>query len=77
MAHHVLWFGVGNVFGGNCFTASKHRYTVTNAKNFFKVMGNENEEVTGIALYLASEASSFTTGGHFVVDGGQVSGTSF
>lgn len=35
------------------------------------------EEVTGIALYLASEASSFTTGGHFVVDGGQVSGTSF
>ena len=35
------------------------------------------EEVTGIALYLASEASSFTTGGQFVVDGGQVSGTSF
>jgi NAD(P)-dependent dehydrogenase (short-subunit alcohol dehydrogenase family) len=27
-------------------------------------------ELTGIALYLASEASSFTTGGVFVVDGG-------
>jgi len=35
------------------------------------------EEVTGIALYLASEASSFTTGSNFVVDGGQVAGTSF
>jgi len=30
------------------------------------------EEVTGIALYLASSASSFTTGGVFIVDGGQV-----
>jgi len=30
------------------------------------------EEVTGIALYLASQASSFTTGGVFVVDGGQI-----
>ena len=29
------------------------------------------EEVAGIALYLASEASSYTTGGVFVVDGGQ------
>jgi len=32
------------------------------------------EELTGIALYLASEASSFTTGGVFVVDGGQIAG---
>ena len=31
----------------------------------------ETEEITGIALYLASEASSFTTGGTFLVDGGQ------
>lgn len=30
------------------------------------------EEVAGMALYLASEASSFTTGGVFVVDGGQI-----
>lgn len=28
-------------------------------------------ELSGIALYLASEASSFTTGGTFLVDGGQ------
>lgn len=28
------------------------------------------EEITGIALYLAAPASSFTTGGTFVVDGG-------
>jgi enoyl-[acyl-carrier-protein] reductase (NADH) len=28
------------------------------------------EEVTGIALYLASAASSFTTGATFVIDGG-------
>ncbi len=34
-------------------------------------------ELTGIALYLASEASSFTTGATFIVDGGQlVSNTS-
>lgn len=31
----------------------------------------ETSELTGIALYLASDASSFTTGGTFVVDGGQ------
>jgi NAD(P)-dependent dehydrogenase (short-subunit alcohol dehydrogenase family) len=33
----------------------------------------EPSEVTGIALYLASAASSFTTGATFVVDGGQTS----
>ena len=32
------------------------------------------EEVTGIALYLASEASSFTNGSIFYVDGGQLAG---
>jgi len=32
------------------------------------------EEITGIALYLASEASSFTTGGTFIIDGGQLAG---
>jgi len=31
-------------------------------------------ELAGIALYLASDASSFTTGGTFVVDGGQLVG---
>ena len=31
----------------------------------------ESGELTGIALYLASDASSFTTGGTFLVDGGQ------
>jgi NAD(P)-dependent dehydrogenase (short-subunit alcohol dehydrogenase family) len=30
------------------------------------------EELTGIALYLASPASSFTTGATFVIDGGQL-----
>lgn len=34
----------------------------------------EPEELTGIALYLASEASSFTTGAIFTVDGGQLVG---
>jgi NAD(P)-dependent dehydrogenase (short-subunit alcohol dehydrogenase family) len=33
----------------------------------------EPEEITGIALYLASEASSFTNGAIFVIDGGQLS----
>lgn len=38
----------------------------------------EPEEITGMALYLASAASSFTTGATFVVDGGQlVGGVSF
>jgi NAD(P)-dependent dehydrogenase (short-subunit alcohol dehydrogenase family) len=32
------------------------------------------EELTGIALYLASPASNFTTGATFVVDGGQLIG---
>jgi NAD(P)-dependent dehydrogenase (short-subunit alcohol dehydrogenase family) len=31
----------------------------------------EPEELTGIALYLASDASSFTTGTTFLIDGGQ------
>jgi NAD(P)-dependent dehydrogenase (short-subunit alcohol dehydrogenase family) len=33
------------------------------------------EELTGVALYLASEASDFTTGATFVVDGGQLAGS--
>jgi NAD(P)-dependent dehydrogenase (short-subunit alcohol dehydrogenase family) len=32
----------------------------------------EAQELTGIALYLASGASSFTTGATFVIDGGQL-----
>ena len=32
----------------------------------------EPEEIAGIAVYLASAASSFTTGATFVVDGGQM-----
>ena len=34
----------------------------------------EPGELTGIALYLASPASSFTTGAIFVIDGGQLAG---
>ena len=34
------------------------------------------EELAGIALYLASDASNFTTGATFVVDGGQLVGSS-
>jgi len=34
------------------------------------------EELTGIALYLASDASSFTTGATFTIDGGQMVGSS-
>ena len=33
------------------------------------------EELAPLALYLASEASSFVTGGRFVIDGGQLVGT--
>ena len=36
----------------------------------------EPEELTGIALYLASDASSFTTGATFTIDGGQMVGCS-
>lgn len=32
------------------------------------------EELTGIAIYLASPASSFTTGASFLIDGGQLAG---
>jgi NAD(P)-dependent dehydrogenase (short-subunit alcohol dehydrogenase family) len=32
------------------------------------------EELTGLALYLASDLSSFTTGAVFTVDGGQLAG---
>jgi NAD(P)-dependent dehydrogenase (short-subunit alcohol dehydrogenase family) len=32
----------------------------------------EADELTGIALYLASPASSFTTGATFIIDGGQL-----
>ena len=34
----------------------------------------EPEEIAGVALYLASPASSFTTGATILVDGGQASG---
>ena len=34
----------------------------------------QTHELTGMALYLASQASSFTTGAVMVVDGGQISG---
>ena len=34
------------------------------------------QEITGIALYLASEASNFTTGATFLIDGGQLAGRS-
>lgn len=37
----------------------------------------EPGEIAGMALYLASEASSFTTGGVFVVDGGQLASNPF
>lgn len=36
----------------------------------------EPEELSGLALFLASEASSFVTGAHFVIDGGQLVGSS-
>jgi NAD(P)-dependent dehydrogenase (short-subunit alcohol dehydrogenase family) len=36
----------------------------------------EPQEIAGIALYLASPASSFTTGATFTVDGGQMVGAS-
>ena len=35
----------------------------------------EPEDLSGIALYLASSASDFTTGATFVVDGGQLAGS--
>jgi len=35
----------------------------------------EPEELTGMALYLASAASSFTTGATMVIDGGQIVGS--
>lgn len=35
----------------------------------------EPEEISGIALYLASQSSNFTTGAVFVVDGGQLAGS--
>ncbi|MCC6603132.1 MAG: SDR family oxidoreductase, partial [Anaerolineae bacterium] len=34
----------------------------------------EPEELTGMALYLASAASSFTTGATMLIDGGQFIG---
>lgn len=35
----------------------------------------EPEEISGVALYLASTASNFTTGATFVIDGGQLVGS--
>ena len=37
----------------------------------------EPDELTGIALYLASPASNFTTGATFTIDGGQLVGNRY
>lgn len=37
----------------------------------------EPQEIAGMALYLASPASNFTTGATFVIDGGQLAGSSY
>ena len=42
-----------------------------------KIKGETPEEIAGIALYLASGASSFTTGETVTVDGGQTLGPPF
>ena len=36
----------------------------------------EPEELTGLALFLASPASDFVTGAAFTIDGGQLAGNS-
>ncbi|MCW2529087.1 MAG: 3-oxoacyl-ACP reductase [Pseudonocardiales bacterium] len=41
------------------------------AKSFALQRGGQPEEIVGTALYLASDASSFTTGSIITVDGGQ------
>ena len=69
-------FGVGQKLSGEKLSSSEHHLKSSEAFNDFQPIPRAGlpEDIANLALYLASDESTFVTGQDFVVDGGLLAG---